>query len=125
MTIKSWRTWQDICVKSSFATTAATFQGPSSQFINTIVSQDYFAEYHLLDYSSNSGPNYINVTSAVNLLNNQEISSKAERFIRTFYPNYIYLVRGIKRQALSSGDQQVIMEEPSCSIINEHNVKYD
>ena len=90
---------------SSFASTSCTFQGPSSDFINEIISQEFFAEYHLLDHSSIRGPNFISVVSAINLLSNQETSSKAERFIRTFLPGYIYLIKGIKRQAPSSGEQ--------------------
>ena len=84
---------------SSYATTASKFQGPSSEAINAIISQDFFAEYHLLDYSSISGPGYLCVTSAISLLNNQDISGKAERFIRGFHPTSIYLIKGTKRSA--------------------------
>ena len=69
---------------SSFSSASCTFQGHSSEFINAIVSQDYFAEYHLLDYSSIKGPNYISVTSAINLLSNYEITTKAERLSEPF-----------------------------------------
>ena len=39
-------------------------------------------EYHMLDFSSISGPNYLSITSAINL----DIIVKAERFIRVIHP---------------------------------------
>ena len=45
-------------------------------------------EYHLLDYSSISGPSYISATGAINL----DIMVKADRFIRTICPSHIILL---------------------------------
>ena len=45
-------------------------------------------EYHLLDFSSISGPDHISVTATINL----DIMTKADRFIRTIHPSYINLL---------------------------------
>ena len=45
-------------------------------------------EYHLLEYSSVNGPNYIFVTEAINL----DIMVKADRFIRIVQPSHINLL---------------------------------
>ena len=89
---------------SKYARTSCCLQGPPSASINEVISQEGFAEYHLLDYSSISGPNHLNIHSAIQLLQNVEIQGKAERFIRTFHPGYISLIKGAKDQH-SSGQQ--------------------
>ena len=43
-------------------------------------------EYHILDFSSISGPNYLSITSAINL----DIIVNVERFIRVIHLFYIY-----------------------------------
>ena len=45
-------------------------------------------EYHLLDFSSISGPNYLSITSAINL----DIMIKADGFIRVIHLSYICLL---------------------------------
>ena len=84
---------------SQYARTSCSFQGPPSSFINELTSSEGFAEYHLLDYSSISGPNFLSIPSAMQLLGNSDIAGKAERFIRAFHPAYINLIKGVKRQA--------------------------
>ena len=91
---------------SQYSRTSCFFQGPPSSFINEVTASERVAKYHLLDYNSISGPNFLSITSAINLLGNVDIAGKAERFIRAFHPAYINLIKGIKRQAQSSGDQQ-------------------
>ena len=88
---------------SQYSRTSYSFQGPPSSFINEVTPSDGFAEYHLLDYSSISGPNFLSIPSAINLLGNIDIAGKAERFIRAFHPAYINLIEGIKRQAQGGG----------------------
>ena len=66
---------------------------------------DFFAVYHLLDSSSISGPGYLSIPSAVNLLNNPDIATEAERFIRSFHPTSIYLIKGMKRSTSSEEHQ--------------------
>ena len=51
-----------------------------------IIEAEQFAE-HLLDYICINGPNYISVTRAINI----NIMVKADRFIRTICPSFIYL----------------------------------
>ena len=91
---------------SQYSRTSCSFQGPPSSFINEATSSEGFAEYHLLDYSSISGPNFLSIPSVIQLLGNSDISGKAERFIRAFHPAYINLIKGSKRQAQTSGDHQ-------------------
>ena len=91
---------------SKYARTSCCLQGPPSSVINEVISSEGFAEYHLLDYSSISGPNHLNIHSAIQLLQNIEIQGKAERFIRTFHPGYISLIKGAKDQHHSAGGQQ-------------------
>ena len=119
---------------SKYARTSCCLQGPPSSLINELISSEGFAEYHLLDYSSISGPNHLNIHSAIQLLGNIEIQGKAERFIRTFHPGYISLIKGSKRQYQSSGDGQQWKSHRSASsmatAVNKDgsitiNVKYD
>ena len=51
------------------------------------IKLDIIAEYHLLDFSSISGPNHFSVTSAINL----DIIVNMERF-RVIHLSYIYLL---------------------------------
>ena len=83
---------------SKYARTSCCLQGPPSSLINELNSSEGFAEYHLLDYSSISGPNHLNIHLAIQLLGNIETQGKAERFIRIFHPGYISLIKGSKRQ---------------------------
>ena len=119
---------------SKYARTSCSFQGPPSSFINEMTSSEGFAEYHLLDYTAISGPNFLAIPSAIQLLGNTDIQGKAERFIRTFHPGYINLIKASKRQHQASGDQQqwkshraassmttAVNKDGSISI----NVKYD
>ena len=48
-------------------------------------------EYHLLDFSSISGPDYLSITSAINV----DIIIKADRFIRVIHLFYIYLFNNL------------------------------
>ena len=91
---------------SKYARTSCCLQGPPSSLINEVISSEGFAEYHLLDYTSISGPNHLNIHSAIQLLQNIEIQGKAERFIRTFHPGYISLIKGSKSQHQSAGEGQ-------------------
>ena len=95
---------------ASLAVTAATFQGPSSADINAIVAQDFFAEHHLSGCSSISGPCYLSIRSAINLLNNPDIATEAERFIREFHPPCICLIKGAKKSAASSDEHQSLWQ---------------
>ena len=98
---------------SQYSSTSCSFQGPPSSFINDLMSAEGFAEYHLLDCSSISGRNYLSIVSAMNLLSNQ-VTRKAERFIRAFHPAYINLIKGITPTSAEH------LEESSYSIIDEH-----
>ena len=119
---------------SKYARTSCCLQGPPSSSINEVISSEGFAEYHLLDYTSISGPNFLAIHSAIQLLGNIEIQGKAERFIRTFHPNYISLIKGSKRQYQPSGEGQQWKSHRSASSMATSvdkdgsitiNVKYD
>ena len=91
---------------SQYSRTSCSFHGSPSSFVSEVTASEGFAEHHLLDYSSISGPNFLSIPSAIQLLGNSDIAGKAERFIRAFHPAYINLIKDIKRQAQTSGDQQ-------------------
>ena len=101
---------------SKYARTSCCLQGPPSSVINEVISSEGFAEYHLLDYTSISGPNHLNIHSAIQLLQDIEMQGKAERFIRTFHPGYISLIKGAKESA-SLRRRRSAVEAPSVSFI--------
>ena len=64
----------------------------------TTIKLDIIAEYHLLDFSSISGPNHLSVTSAINL----DIVITAERFIRVIHLWYIYHIDIVNTSVITS-----------------------
>ena len=52
----------------------------------TVIKLDITVEYHIIDFSSISGPNYLSITSVINL----DIKVNAERFIKVIYLSYIH-----------------------------------
>ena len=66
------------------------------------ITSDIFEEYHLLDFSSISGPNHLSVTSAINL----DIIVNMERFIRVIHLWYIYHLNIINMSVIIKAEQQ-------------------
>ena len=52
----------------------------------TVIKLNITVEYHIIDFSSIRGPNYLSIISAINL----DIKVNAERFIRVIHLFYIY-----------------------------------
>ena len=57
-------------------------------------------------------------SSYIYLLNNFDIDIKAERFIRTFHPSYIHIIEGINGQAPSGDHQQTLKSHHGASSMN-------
>ena len=121
---------------SQYARTSCCFQGPPSSLINEATSSEGFAEHHLLDYSSISGPNFLAIPSPINNAATWQQRHRWEgrRFIGAFHPAYINLIKGVKRQHQSSGDQQTWKSHRAASSMTTSvnkdgsihiNVKYD
>ena len=65
-------------------------------------------DYHMLEYSSISGPNYITVTEVINL----DIMVKVDRFIRTVCPSSINLLNNQNTVIKTEGFIKTIIVEP-------------
>ena len=66
------------------------------------IKSDIFEEYHLLDFSSISGPNHLSVTSAINL----DIIVNMERFIRVIHLWYLYHLNIFNMTVILKAEQQ-------------------